>query len=448
MASDGPPSWSDAPVTRPHLVPPATEFSPRPAPTPPSQGLISQLGYRADSGVDAASTGVGLMPMFQPVVSLPDEGVVGFEALARWPVFASVTPQNVFSFATASRRADELDRQCIDAAAQAALDAEMPRGSMLLINTEPAVAHLRRNTHSALSQACERFQVVFELTERQLIAHPRALLDKVAAIRDDGIAIAVDDVGAHPESMAVLDVVAPDVVKLDMTMIQSSPQRDRANTLTGVLAYQERTGSLIIAEGVETDEHLEQAMSVGADLAQGYRFGHAAPLNRHQYTAEPPRLLHTRRPQDPPAAEPDRKALRVARRDVVAALARHIEDQALHAVDHPMVLAAVRRPEDFTFTSRQVYNDLAMTSPLVVVFGRGMPGDLGVGIRNVELEPGDPLCDEWVLVTLGADTCRALVAREYVAHGRSDGDRRFEFLITSDRAMVTKAARSLLERVP
>ncbi|MCT7658395.1 EAL domain-containing protein [Mycobacterium deserti] len=435
-------------MTRPHLVPPATDLPP-PGPRPsPHEGLINQLGFRPDAGVDAASTGVGLMPMFQPVVSLPDEGVVGFEALARWPVFASVTPQNVFTFANQSRRADDLDRQCIEAAAQAALDAEMPRGSMLLLNTEPSVAHVRRSPHSALSQACERFQVVFELTERQLIAHPRALLDKVSAIRDDGIAIAVDDVGAHPESLAVLDVVAPDIVKLDMTMIQSSPQRDRAYTLTGVLAYQERTGALIIAEGVENDDHLEQSMAFGASLAQGFRFGHAAPLNRHQYTAEPPRLLHTNGSQAAPPADHDRKALRVARREIVAALARHIEDQARHAVDHPMVLAAVQRPEDFTVTSRQVYNDLAMTSPLVAVFGRGMPVDIGVGIRSVELEAGDPLCDEWVLVTLGADTCRALVARELPTHDKCDGDRRYEFLITSDRAMVTKAAKSLLERVP
>jgi DICT domain-containing protein len=66
----------------------------------------------------------------------------------------------------------------------------------------------------------------------------------------------------------------------------------------------------------------------------------------------------------------------------------------------------------------------------------------------VELQPGDSLCEEWVVVTLGADTCRALVARELVGAGGRDGDRRFEFLITSDRAMVTKAARSLLARVP
>jgi DICT domain-containing protein len=76
-----------------------------------------------------------------------------------------------------------------------------------------------------------------------------------------------------------------------------------------------------------------------------------------------------------------------------------------------------------------------------------VPADLGGGVRGVELQPDDPLCQEWVVVTLGADTCRALVARELRSAARHDGDRRFEFLITSDRALVTRAARGLMARV-
>jgi DICT domain-containing protein len=81
------------------------------------------------------------------------------------------------------------------------------------------------------------------------------------------------------------------------------------------------------------------------------------------------------------------------------------------------------------------------------VFGRDVPADLGGGVRGVELQPEDPLCQEWIVVTLGADTCRALVARELRGPSRHDDARRFEFLVTSDRALVTRAARSLLARV-
>jgi EAL domain-containing protein (putative c-di-GMP-specific phosphodiesterase class I) len=360
-----------------------------------------------------------------------------------------MTATNVFSFANASRQADVLDKQCIEAAVRAALDSELAQNSLLLINTEPAVAHSPRATSSALDEACERFQVAFELTERHLLAHPQALLDKVAAIRSDGIAIAVDDVGAHPDSLAVLDILDPDIVKLDVTMTQNLAQREKVSTLTGVLAHHERSGALIIAEGVETDENLEQALAMGATLAQGYRFGHARPLGRQRDGGGTRLALRGERGgghSAHAAADDDRLPLRVARKPVVAAFARHIEEQARHAVDHPIVLTALQRAQNISDASRELYQDLAATSPLVVVLGRDMPADLGRGVRGVDLSPDDPLCQEWVVVTLGADTCRALVAREIRGPERHDHDRRFEFLVTSDRALVTRAARGLLAR--
>jgi EAL domain-containing protein (putative c-di-GMP-specific phosphodiesterase class I) len=423
----------------------------RPRPGPKHQGLVTQLGYRSETTVDAATAGVGLIPMFQPVVSLPDEQVVGFEALARWPKSAAITPETVFSFATDARTTDVLDQHCIEAAARTALRTEMPPGSLLLINTEPAAAHIPRANHPALSDACDRFQVVFEITERRLLAHPHTLLKKVEAIRADGIAIALDDVGAHPDSLAVLDVLAPDFVKLDMSMIQNIPERDKAATLMGVLAYQERTGALITAEGVETDEHLEQALAVGATLAQGYRFGRAAPLNRRQCECRPRLMVRPQQSRTGSAHSSkteDRKALHVARKDVVTAFSRHIEEQARQSVDHPIVLAALQRADNLAAGSRQIYQELATTSPLVAVFGRDVPADLGGGVRGVELQPDDPLCEEWVVVTIGAHTASALVARQIDDPASHVGNRRFEFLITSDRALVTAAARSLLARVP
>jgi DICT domain-containing protein len=143
----------------------------------------------------------------------------------------------------------------------------------------------------------------------------------------------------------------------------------------------------------------------------------------------------------------DRMPLRVARKHIVSAFVHHIEEQARRSADHPIVLAAVQRPHDFSSASRELYRELAATSPLVVVLGRDLPTDVGGGVRGVVLEPDDPLCQEWIVVTLGADTCRALVAREVRSGATHDSERRFEFLVTSDRGLVTRAARSLLARV-
>lgn len=245
--------------------------------------------------LDVAAAAVSLAPAFQPIVALPGAAVVGFEALARWPALGNPNPQAVFERARATGCIDDLDQRCIDCAIEHALAHGLARDTLLMLNCEPNSTYVDRATDDTLARAAEHFQVTFELTERSLLEHPRALLRKVAALRADGFSIALDDVGAHPDSLALLDVICPDVIKLDLQFVQSQPDDEQARTLAAVLAHQERTGATLVAEGIESDEHLEQALAVGADMGQGYRFGR--PLRGRRTTWWPPS-----RRSGPPAA--------------------------------------------------------------------------------------------------------------------------------------------------
>jgi EAL domain-containing protein (putative c-di-GMP-specific phosphodiesterase class I) len=69
------------------------------------------------------------------------------------------------------------------------------------------------------------------------------LLAEAAALRADGFSIALDDVGARPDSLALLDILCPDIIELDMEMVRSHPSDDQTRTLAAVLAHQERTGA-------------------------------------------------------------------------------------------------------------------------------------------------------------------------------------------------------------
>ena len=92
-----------------------------------------------------------------------------------------------------------------------------------------------------------------------------------------------------------------------------------------------------------------------------------------------------------------------------------------------MVLAALQRAEFFTAITRDLYQRLAGSCPLVAVFGQGVPADLGYGVRGFGFDFDDPLSTEWIVVTLGATTVAALIARELAGdHACRDGDRRFE----------------------
>jgi len=238
----------------------------------------NSTGIPAADFIDAAAEGTGLFPMFQPVVSLADGKTVGYEALARWPSLAQLRPSTVFERAAATGRLDRLDRVCTSAAISAASQAGLGSEHLLMVNCEPGTARRHCGDDELTRRARSDLQVVYEITERSLLRHPKTLLQKVAAIRRDGFAVALDDVGARPDSLALLDVLAPDVIKLDIGMVQSRLSEGRAREFAGVLAHQERTGALILAEGIETDGHLERALAFGATLGQGFRFGAAAPL--------------------------------------------------------------------------------------------------------------------------------------------------------------------------
>lgn len=122
--------------------------------------------------VDAAIRGVGLSSAFQPIVALPDGAVVGFEALARWPESTGLGPEVVFARAEALDRVDELDRLCIDTAITGALAQGLTRKALLSINCEPSSAMVDRAQNEVLTRGRTELQLMFELTERSLLAHP------------------------------------------------------------------------------------------------------------------------------------------------------------------------------------------------------------------------------------------------------------------------------------
>ncbi|MDZ4264145.1 MAG: DICT sensory domain-containing protein, partial [Mycobacterium sp.] len=222
-------------------------------------------------------------------------------------------------------------------------------------------------------------------------------------------------------------------------------------TFAGVLAHQERTGTVILAEGVETDEHLERALAVGATLGQGFRFGAAAPLPSG--SPVPWSLPAVPGREQPIAASPfevvrARSPVRTTRRSTVIALSHHVESLARPAFDPPILLTALQHRRHFSETRWNRYRRLAERSVLVAVFGETLPRGLGPGIRGVNLNSTDPLCHEWTIIALGPHTSAAVIAREHAGPAATKGEEQFDMVLTYDRELVTAAARALMYRIP
>lgn len=386
-----------------------------------------------------------LKPAYQSIFDLVTGEEVAAEALARWPEL-SVSPDVAFRSASAQGRLAELDQACRNGAIDGALAFGLPDGFKLFVNLEPSVLGPDTATGLVLRAAGE-VDLMVEITERALTRRPAELLRAIETLRAAGCAIALDDVGAEPESLALLPFVAPDVVKLDISLVQRWLNVEQAAIYTAVAAYAERTGATILAEGIETECDLAQALALGATLGQGWYFSRPGPLT----VRTSPKAPHRVRPA--PMATPvspfsllDPSTIRNGSKGLLLGISRHIENQGLALEVPPVVLGAFQEARHFTTHTANRYAQLAKRCPLVAALGINLPQEPVAGVRGASLQSDDALFGEWVVVVVGTHYTGALIAKDLGDTG-PDRDRRFAFALTHDHETVLAAARSLISRV-
>jgi hypothetical protein len=295
------------------------------------------------------------------------------------------------------------------------------------------------------------FQVVVELTERALIAEPIELLKLVARVRARGWGIALDDVGADRDSLALLPLLQPDVIKLDLRLVQERPTMEIAQIVSAVHAEAERSDTVILAEGIETEEHLNVALAMDATLGQGWMLGHPAPLTEPlaDFTGSRVRIADRGDPvstKTPFALGAALRSPRISRKALLIEISKHLERQAMTAGESAVVLAGFQDSSFFTKATRRRYAQLATNAALVGALGAGMPPEPLPGVRGCVLDPSDPLVGEWVIVVVGPHFAATLVARDLGDTG-PDNDRRFEFVWSHSWELAIQVAFVLMSRV-
>lgn len=382
--------------------------------------------------------------LFQPIVNLETRRRAGYEALVRGPRgTAHESPVALFALARDQGCVTGLDLRCLASAWTTARAAGWSRRETLFVNAEPATlgAGLPEDLARLVPAGTP---IVVEITERDLVADPPAVLRSLDVIRSRGWGVALDDVGAEPGSAAMLPLLQPDVIKLDLRLIQARHTSDHAAALVAILAEAERTGAALLAEGIETAEHERIARSYGAAYGQGWRYGQPGPLAIRTYGGQPVEIRADsggwRSPL--PLGRLIGSHARVGTKADLVVFSRHLERLALASPEPSAVLAALQHRRHFTTRTSRQYAAIATTSPLVVVFGVDLAGELVPGVRGIPISPGQPLAQQWHVIVLGAHFAGALLAQDLGDRGPEE-ERRFRYRITFDRAVVIEAARAL-----
>jgi EAL domain-containing protein (putative c-di-GMP-specific phosphodiesterase class I) len=386
--------------------------------------------------------------VFQPLVDLTAGGVLGYEALSRGPAGSPwESPAALFAAAREAGREAELDWICRAQAFRRILAAGADPALTWFVNMEPAGARdeCPADLADVIDQARTQLRVVTELTERAIAHDPSGLLAATARSRAAGWGVALDDVGADPASLALMPFVHPDVVKLDMQLLHAPDDRHTAGVVAAVAAYAEVSGAIVLAEGIETARHLATARVMGATVGQGWHFGRPGSLPRG-------RRAQARLPFIDPPSPVERTPFQIVSRrrpvtrttkEQLMPMSRHLEALAGSGPEPPVLLACFQEAKHFTAPAAERFARIAGHSPLVAALGAGLSDEPAPGVRGARLTEGDALRDEWNVIVVGPHQAAALVARDLGDDG-PEGERRFDFALTHDRALVVEAARSLL----
>lgn len=397
-------------------------------------------------------SGSGIHSVYQPIVSLESGDVLAYEALARGLAGSALeSPDKLFAAARSEGLLDELEWACRASALRGAFEAGMLNPASLFINVEPDALATGIPTEHAevIAQGVNEMRLFIEITERAVAARPAELLNAVQGMRALGAGIAVDDVGADDRSLAVLPFLRADVIKLDLRLVQARPDSEIAGVVHAVSAHTERTGARVLAEGIETEEHVATALSFGATLGQGWHFGRPAPLPQRLPLVKPwsglpiqailPPVSRTQTPFD---IVHSRRQVLEAKEDVLVSMSRHLEGRAMDLGSRAMVLSALQDVKHVTPATMSRYEALAETGAFVGMFANGITRLDPRGVATCEIPPTDRLHSEWSVNVIAPHFAAAISAREL------DGSpRRFAFALTHDREQVIRMAQALLARL-
>jgi EAL domain-containing protein (putative c-di-GMP-specific phosphodiesterase class I) len=394
-----------------------------------------------------------VVSVYQPLVDLYSDEIVGYEALARGPAGTRLErPVDLFAAARAADLETEVELECQRAALEGALEVGMAPGQSLFVNFEPRLLaqELPEPIAELMRAALEHFTVFVEFTERSLTDRPAELLAAAERLRRMGAGIALDDVGADPRSLALMPFLAPEVIKLDLSLLHGNASRQVAEIVHAVNAEAERTGALVLAEGIETEQHRETALALGARYGQGWLFGHPGPLDR----TAPAVANAIERPDrqllsfaDTPFGVVSRKRpTQRGDKRLLMALSLQIEAQTRNLGRSAVLLSAFQDAQFFSPTAQSRYSSLSQGAALVGALGYDLPEQPAPGVRGVALDQADPLRGEWDVTVIGSHFALAFVARDLGDTG-PDMRRRFDFAVTYERGLAIEAARAMMARV-
>jgi EAL domain-containing protein (putative c-di-GMP-specific phosphodiesterase class I) len=211
---------------------------------------------------------------YHPIIINATEEIYGYEALARGVRRELRSPEVLFEVAEEANMLWELSRLLRQRAVEGIMS-ELKEGQYLFLNVDPHDFDdpTFRNLDPAELGINDAGHVVLEITERTAIKDYPRFQDYLAAFRERGFKFAVDDAGSGYAGLGSIANLAPDYIKLDISLISNIDTNFlKQNLVETLVNFANSQGAQVIAEGVERREEFETVRDLGVHLTQGFLF--------------------------------------------------------------------------------------------------------------------------------------------------------------------------------
>ncbi|WP_255987620.1 GGDEF/EAL domain-containing response regulator [Chitinolyticbacter albus] len=223
---------------------------------------------------------------YQPQIDLSSGAIVGVEALARWPQLdgSFIAPDRFIPLAEQSGLIIELGTWLFDNVCQQLLAWREAGFDTLRVAINVSMVQFNHEgLIDLLADTLERYAlptslIEVEITESVAMTHPEDVIGKIARLKGLGVSVAIDDFGTGFSSLAYLQKLGADRLKIDRAFIREMGLGDNPYSIAEmVINLGHKLGIKVIAEGVESPAQATLLRSLGCDEAQGYLFAKPAP---------------------------------------------------------------------------------------------------------------------------------------------------------------------------
>lgn len=220
---------------------------------------------------------------FQPLIELATGRVASFEALARWKndLEGHISPDEFIPVAEESGLIVPLGRWALEEATQTVAEWDRRLGRTLPINISVNLSAIQISrddvaalvTDALATSGLAGNRLILELTESAIIQDPDRAADVLAALKRLDVRVAMDDFGKGYTSLAILQRLPIDVLKIDRSLIADLlHDNDAAAIVRAILSLADALGMETTAEGIEERALGNRLAAMGCTFAQGFHY--------------------------------------------------------------------------------------------------------------------------------------------------------------------------------